>query len=119
MRKRERWVGMAWVCWVQGDEKDGRCTPLGDYPENIKACLGTLLRAGKRWIEMEETGDEYWVRVLPMVWGGGNGVVDYGLSYWGSDLGKILAQAVRDFDAIHENTRAFSVAKMEAPRWVP
>ena len=119
MRKRERWVGMPWVCWVLGDERDGKCSPLSGYPVAAEHCLNTLLGEGQRWVEFERVGDEYWVRVMPLKFGAGKGKVDYGFSYWGTNLGRILAQAVMDYDSIYLNTRAFSVAKMEAPRWVP
>ena len=119
MRKRERWVGMPWVCWVQGDEKEGRCGPLLGYPLHVEHCLSTLLGEGQRWVEFEKVGDAYWVRVMPMKFGAGKGRVDYGLSYWGNSLAPILARAVQDFDSIQTKTRAFSVAKMESPRWVP
>jgi len=119
MRKRERWVGMPWVCWVQDDEREGKCTPLAHYPVDVEKCLATLLDYGQRWVEFEKAGDQYWVRVMPLTFAAGKGSVDYGLSYWGSDTGRILAQAVRDYDHIFRKTRAFSVAKMESPRWVP
>jgi hypothetical protein len=119
MRKRERWVGMPWVCWVQGDEREGKCGPLWGYPVDVEHCVSTLLCEGQRWVEFERVAEQYRVRVMPLQFGTGTGRVDYGFSYFGTDLGRVLAQAVKDHNHMVAKTRAFSIAKMEAPRWVP
>lgn len=118
MRRRERWAGLTWVSWMEGDSEGGAIPAPGKPPMRVGEAMHILTHHYKRYVEMYREGDSYAVRVLPMHREAGEWALDVGLSYIGTCLGSIMTCALVDLDLLSNGQVAHRTRAEEKQRWV-
>ena len=117
-RKRERWLNMAWLHWLEGDTGEGLCERYPYTVTTISQYMPTLCGLYKRYVETEKDGDAYVLRVVPRNPDVEHGGMALGLSYRGNDIHKLFAHAVWDLDRLNSEDMPYRAGRTELPRWV-
>lgn len=118
MRRRERWVNLAWLRAMPDDpERFMANSDLESY-EGIEELLQALTNQYLRYVELERDGDNYRVRLLPIAHVRGVPSMDVGMSYGGKHLRPILSVAKRDCANIASGRVVPCVGNREVVRWV-
>jgi hypothetical protein len=118
MRKRDRWRGMPWIEWIDGDLGSGHTELRGPTPTSMGQYAVQLTREYRRYVEMEAWGDGYSVKVVPALPDAESAPLAIGLSYTGMSLCRILCQACQDLSDIFHDRMAYRVTSREHTRWV-
>ena len=117
-RKRERWLNMAWLHWLEGDTGEGTAAQLYPDGQTVGHYMPTLCGVYKRFIETEKDGNTYRLRVLPRNPEQEHGGMALGLSYSGTNLNSLFQHAVSDLDCLNTGAYAYRAGRTEWPRWV-
>ena len=119
MRKRERWLNLPWIAWMEGDTAEGRTCPPQDTFDSLWRVLTNLTHNFRRYVEFEAFGDGYDLKVLPA-----NPKLEpvnlaIGLSYSGMSLERMLRQAELDLGLLDSGNCKYRVVARGYTRWVP
>jgi hypothetical protein len=118
MRIRDRYRGLVWIAYVEGDPAEGRVTPLREVAVPLHVALAELLGRFGLLVEMEHDVDVSRVRCFPRKWVPGVRSSYPAASYTGGNLGSILAAALADYDRLDQDGLAVELSPKEVVRWV-
>lgn len=117
MRRRERWQGIAWLDWLEGDSPGGSPTGRAVHPVGVHEHLMELCQVMARYVEMEQDSGIYTVRVLPALPDFRRDPVPFGITYTGRDLRYVLGVAVVELEMLHSGDTRFRLGVTERARW--
>lgn len=118
MRRRERWRGLAWVAWMEGDSEAGGVQRHTVTPPSLGASMVALVHDYHRFVDIEQDGSAYKVRVLPAREGDDGWHLQVGFLYSGLSLPSILATAVVELDLLGNGQALAKFGAKERARWV-
>lgn len=118
MRRRERWLNLAWVQSLPSDNDGVVAERTFDHRETTDDLLHALTNRYLRYVEMERDGEFYRIRLLPIAHIRGIPTLDVGMSYACPDIRPALFVAKQEIAAIANNFVVPCVGKKEVFRWV-
>lgn len=118
MRRRDRWRNLVWLHWMDGDTGEGAVPDFKSPVQPLTLSMETLILAYRRYVDFEQLGEGYRIRVIPALGAEENGPLAFGMCYAGTCLGRILATAVVELDLIAGGQTAFRVGVTERWRWI-